>query len=276
MTGTSASKPPRPPSNDIISKDGSAVEVAAESFLDEATVHLQEIVGNVHDLLNDDNRESIGRILAAGATMAEDGTELVKDLKVRSRQIGQLATKADNLITGLTLAQADLTDKAGAGMTELQTTLQALRQQVEQLGVASTKLATSADKAFTKADSLLTTMNKLTEESQPDLAAIRGDARSLAATFKELAANITAGKGVLGQLLVNTAMAKDVNDILIAGEQLAERVADDPSILIWGPAPDDRDMARDHREEEKLRRAFMEGFDRNPPIRFQHQRDDDQ
>lgn len=263
---------PAAPTNTSLKKDGKAEVVAAESFLDEATVHLKAIVGSVHDLLNDENRANIGRMLAAGAMMSEEGTELVKDLKVRSRQIGQLATKADTMIDGLTLAQADLTDKAGTGMTELQATLKSLREQVDKLGKASTGLAMTADKAFAKADKLLTMMNTLSEESQPDLAAIRGDARSLAAIFKDLAADIKAGKGVLGQLLVNAAMAKDVNDILIAGEQLAERIADDPSILIWGPAPEDRDMARDHREEEKLRRAFMEGFDRNPPIRFQHDR----
>ena len=80
--------------------------------------------------------------------------------------------------------------------------------------------------------------------------------------LSELVSAVRKGQGLLGQLMLNDAMAQDVNETLINANHIAERVAEQPEILIWGSSKDDTAAARQAREATKQRRAFMEGYER--------------
>lgn len=251
---------------ELLPKDGSAKVVASAGFLDEATAQVGDIVAAVHELLDEDNRASFKRLLVASADTASEAKELVRDLQVRSRQMGLLAERGSTLLAGLEITRADLAGKAGEQVAQLNRTLTALREQVTAVGQASVGLAQTAGGALKRADALMLDGDRLLEAMQPDLIGIGQQARQLAQALAAVARDLRDGRGVLGQLVVNEAMAKDLNDLLITGEQFAERVADNPQLLVWGTSGAESDLARDHRDQTKIRRAFHEGFDRNPPL----------
>ena len=82
----------------------------------------------------------------------------------------------------------------------------------------------------------------------------------------ELVDGLRAGHGVVGQLLVDNELARDVNDIAINLSVASETIADHPESLIFGT--DTRQLAalQARRERMRLRRAFSEGYYRTPPV----------
>ncbi len=82
----------------------------------------------------------------------------------------------------------------------------------------------------------------------------------------DLLAGLQAGQGVVGQLLVNQDLAKDLNDIAINLSLTAELVADRPEVLVFGNSNKNLIVLQARRERLRLRRAFQEGYYRTPPV----------
>lgn len=259
---------PAKPSGNNLPTDGSAEVVAKGSFLDSATARLERIAESIEELLGPASRDRIAKAVDGAGVLLDETTVLMRSLNQRSAELGQTTTEATALLRELRQTRSDLEPGMRATLDEAAATLAALRQQATGLGAQVEHVAGAAGGTLASADRLLRRSDELLAERQDDLSALIGELRGLAENLRGISADLHQGRGVLGRLIGDERWGKDVDAMLVTGSQLVERVADQPQMLVWGTTPKEADLARDHREREKLRRAFFEGFERNPPLKL--------
>ena len=77
---------------------------------------------------------------------------------------------------------------------------------------------------------------------------------------QRIAQLLESGEGVLGQLLTNRDLAKDLNNAAVDLSRTATFLSEHPEALVWGTEARDAAVLRERREREKQRRAFHEVY----------------
>lgn len=233
--------------------DGSAAFVADSTFLDRAMIQVQTITEGVAEVFGPAGRHDMRRMMAGGADAAEALAQLAGDLQQTRGRVDALVERLDRLVTGLDEDRSRLAESATNRIDQLGHSLQAVDQAVvaiaDQAGTAAQALGTLAQR-----------MDTVLADSAGDIQAGIAEMRGLAAHLRAVAGEVHQGRGVIGQMLVNPAMAKDLNDALITAAQLVERLAQRPEILLWGSSRAESAAAASERARRKMRRSFLEGF----------------
>jgi len=238
---------------DLLPTDGTATVLASRGFFDTATEEAMTMLASVNDILSPEVRSDVKRLLNHAANLAEKSSELVVKLNAQTQHIESSLANLEKLSISLATASERLAPR-------LETTLTKFEQVTDDV---SALVATSTG-AASKADALLTHGERLLVGSEADLRGTVADLRQTMADVAALVAMTRQGQGVIGQLLVNRDLAKDINDVAINVVQVSELVLEHPEALIFGQSKEQAQEWQERRDRLRVRRAFQEGWQRSP------------
>ncbi|MBA3710311.1 MAG: MCE family protein [Planctomycetes bacterium] len=237
--------------------NGTAAVVATPGFLDTLTIQAKGIMGALTGILTDDTRDDVKRLIRRAADLADHGAAVAKNLDENQAQLTEIFEQLRGITKDLKGVSAALSEHAGSIAAKIDTTLGAIDARVESIAA--------------RADATLGSINNLAGHADQLLADHRSDIGLMLRKFRDISvhvANITSeldlGEGVIGQLLVNRDLAKDVNGIAIDLAVAADLINDHPETLVWGTTKALRDEYRARRERMKMKRSFAEGFGKKP------------
>lgn len=252
---------------ETLAVDGTAEVTASPGFFDKASDQALKIMDSLAALLEPGTVAHAKRLVANAALLAEESAGLVKDLRA---EVGTLR-QAIGGIEGLTVDLRTTTHDLGLRVSK---SMDGLDSAVVNLDQRTGALLTRSEAAIGVAIETLGSIDVAADEAAGVLRDNRPQVRDallavadISRRGSDLIAGLQAGQGVVGQLLVNQDLAKDLNDIAINLSLTAELVADRPEVLVFGNSNANLIALQSRRERLRLRRAFQEGFYRTPPVR---------
>ncbi len=152
---------------------------------------------------------------------------------------------------------------------ELKTTTMLLNDHLEPLleraDDAITKAGTLAAAGTTTlghVDAVLTRTDQLLGDNQERLATMLSAVAGAAEKAQRIGQLLEGGDGILGQLLVNRDLTKDLHAIAVDLAAASRQVADKPSRLVFDDKDSERQAEQAKRNREKMRRSLEEGLGR--------------
>ena len=239
--------------SDLLPLDGTAEVIATSGFFDTATQEALALLANVNDLLGPESRTDAKALLRNSARLAGEGVELVKALRTQITAAEGALAHLDALGKDLVASNRALTARADAALVS-----------IDRLAQRGDVVLGTADRALVRLDDALADGNELLAATAPDLRVLASELRGVAARTGALLAGIQQGRGVVGQLLSNQDLAKDVNDLAINLSQASELIAEHPEALVFGQGAQQSMALRERRERLRMRRAFQEGYFQSP------------
>jgi hypothetical protein len=108
--------------------------------------------------------------------------------------------------------------------------------------------------------------DQLLVDHRGDLGVLIKKLRDTAMHAANITAAIDSGQGVVGQLIFNRDLARDVNNLAVDLTVAVEMLTDHPSDLVWGQSKKERVEGQQRRERLKMQRAFKEDFNVPAPV----------
>lgn len=247
---------PGPP----IPRDGSATIIVQPGPLDSIVAESAEIVSGIKDVLKPTNRGNVDTILAEGARVARAATMLMADVDRLSTRIATIAERVEALVRHVDASNSQFQEQGGQVLNQLDAGLGELRTQIDSLGGRLTTVLDQGETTLAQIEETSRAGSSLLVETRADIISLAQRLRSTAEETETVLRGLNEGRGMVGQLLVNEELARDLNDTAITARELAERLADHPEVLIWGQTEEEAAAARRRRELQRARRAFHEGF----------------
>ncbi len=239
------------PSGEYLASDGSAEVTATPGFLDEATTQAKGILKSLSGILDDQTRDDTKRLIHNAADLAEN----------LSRQNQRLTDVLENLrgvTADLKKTMASLAERSDSIAAHIDKTLGTVEERVR-------TLTDRADATMAKVADLAGHADQLLVDHREDIGLMIRKFRDISVRVADISAEIESGQGLLGQLIVNRDLAKDVNAIAVDLAVAADLVNDHPRALIFGLSDAQRDEYRARRDRLKMRRSFQEGFGTKNP-----------
>jgi phospholipid/cholesterol/gamma-HCH transport system substrate-binding protein len=248
------------PTSDFLRMDGTAVVEASRGFFDEVSTHALKIMGSVSDLLGPDTRNDMKKLVRGAADLAEHSAAIAKDLREETRRVDEFMVNLNELTVGLKESTAKLADKAEQTMRTVDQTLANLDKHAGDIAQNTSGIADSAKTTMAKVDTVLDHGDKVLTRNEQDLQALITAMREMGERSARLLADAQRGKGVLGQLLQNEDLAKDLNEISINMTLASELISEHPEALVFGTSNEQFRAQRAKKDRMRMRRAFQEGF----------------
>ncbi|TVR44160.1 MAG: MCE family protein [Planctomycetota bacterium] len=241
------------PPGPALPTDGSASVDGKPGFFDEMSVQARAVMGAVNELLDEESRGDIRRLLRASADTMEQTAELMSGLNQRQERLDGLFTQVEALLTSGERSLTQLSEEGSKTLGEINRTLSEARAGIEQLRPLLAENLGGVQ-------GLIARMEAQFNDPKQGLGAILGPASQAMTAVASIFADLADGRGVLGQLLRSSDLAQDLNAIAINLATAAETIADRPSVLVWGQGRRDTEASRERRTQIRQRRAFMEGY----------------
>jgi len=239
--------------SDLLPLDGTAEVYATSGFFDTATQEALALLANVNDLLGPESRTDAKRLLRNAADLAGEVVALTKELRTQIKASESALASLDTLGKDLVASNRALTARADAALLS-----------IDRLAQRGDAVLGTADRALGRLDTALAEGAALLSASAPDLRALVTDLRGVSARTGAILAGLHQGKGVIGQLLANQDLAKDVNDLAINLVQASELILEHPEALVFGQSSQQATALRARRERLRMRRSFQEGYFQSP------------
>lgn len=233
--------------------DGSAEVKAGSGFLDKAGKQAETILAGASDLLSSETRQDAKRLIKGAADLAEAGVRVATAVEQQSKALGETLASVKALSDELRTSSRALSEQTAAAVKRIDQTLAATETQVERLG---TRVGTTLDRVDGLADGAGKDIHRTADEVAAALQAVRG----VSERVQRIAQLLESGEGVLGQLLTNRELAKDLNNAAVDLSRTATFLAEHPESLVWGAEPGDAAAQRARRDQEKQRRAYREVY----------------
>lgn len=235
--------------DDLLPIDGTAKVIGTRGFLDTATEQGLALLGSVNDLLSADARADAKRLLRNAADLAGESAQLARQLRLEMATASKTMANLETLSRELVETNRTLSVRADRTLAA-----------IERLAARGEQVVAGAGEAVARVDDLvLASADDLRTLAQ----ALRQGAQRAAAVLDA----VQKGEGVLGQLVVNKELARDLNQLAINLAQTSELIAEHPEALVFGQSNDQAAEYRLRRERLRLRRSFQEGFYEAPPTR---------
>lgn len=242
---------PKQPSGALLPVDGTGTVVAKSGFLDQAVDKAGGILAAVDDLLDEHTRADAKRAIGGIADFAQHASSIA----------AKLDGQQDRIVT--------LIANLEAVSNELKTTTMLLNDHLEPLleraDDAITKAGTLAAAGTTTlghVDAVLTRTDQLLGDNQERLATMLSAVAGAAEKAQRIGQLLEGGDGILGQLLVNRDLTKDLHAIAVDLAAASRQVADKPSRLVFDDKDSERQAEQAKRNREKMRRSLEEGLGR--------------
>jgi phospholipid/cholesterol/gamma-HCH transport system substrate-binding protein len=245
--------------------DGSATVTASQGFFDEASSKALAIMTGVADLLDQPTRDNAKKLVAEAAKAAEGTVLTLEKIRGEAEQLHELMASMKDLSTQLQLTTHILGEKATETLAQVDKSLANIDDQSQKIVASTEPTLQAATVAFTRMDEFLGNGTALMQRNQQEFDTLISNLRRLSERGARLVSDLQEGKGVIGQLLVNPDLTKDLNDISINLAVASEQIADHPEALVFGVSNKDHIKLRERRERMRMRRSFQEGFYTTPP-----------
>ncbi|MBA2482734.1 MAG: MCE family protein [Planctomycetes bacterium] len=244
-------------SSDLLPTDGSAEVIATPGFLETLTVQAKGILGGVSGILTDDTRDDAKLLVKNAAALAGEGAKLAKGLNENQIQLNEILEQMRGISKDLKNVTGTLSEHIDSITSKIDSTLGAIDARVESIAARADHTLGSINNLAGHADQLLT-------DHRADIGLMLRKFRDISVHVANITADLDAGEGVIGQLLVNRDLAKDVNGVAIDLATAADLINDHPETLVWGTSESLRNEYRARRERLKMKRSFDEGFGKKP------------
>ena len=234
--------------------DGSGVIRVQPGFLDRAADQAVGILGAVDDLLDPKTRAETKRLVSAAADLATHAAGVAQGLAGQQDKIAAILANLEAVTGELKVTTATLNQRLDPLLAKLDATLD--------------KTGTLADQgalAIADLDGLVLTANGVLAENREKVAQLLNGVSGAAAQAQRVLAALEGGQGVLGQLLLNRDLAKDLQAVSVDLAAAATQVADKPSRLVFDDADSQRQADQAKRNREKMRRTLAEGLGQPAP-----------
>jgi phospholipid/cholesterol/gamma-HCH transport system substrate-binding protein len=239
--------------------DGTAEVQASRGFLDKASQQAENILAGVSDLLDQELRKDVKRFMRNAAEMAENGAQLTKHLDDQTSYIRKSLVSIKKLSEGVRETVQALETRVDTTLGKVDVLLGTANTQV-------TKIGDQAGAVLHNFEQVGTNANDAIVRIAPEVNATLVATRQLAERIDRIAAALENGDGIAGQLLVNKALAEDLNHTAIDLSRTAALVADHPEVLVFGMSKEESAAQQERREREKQRRAFHESYHKGIPL----------
>ncbi len=240
---------PPVPSAQTLPVDGSATVEVQPGFLDAVADRAGGILASIEDLLDAKTRADAKRLLASTADLATHASAVAARLDGEQERIARVLDNLDRS-TGALATTAEALDRR----------LDPLLVRLDETLAKTAKLADSGSVAVAHVDGLVVRADALIGDNRERVAALLGSAATAADHVRALTEALQGGSGVLGQLLVNRDLAKDLQSLSVDLAASAQVIADKPSRLVFDDADSVRQADRAKRNREKMRRTLAEGL----------------
>ena len=241
-------------------RDDSAVMVAQKSFLGRAADKLGTLVERIDSIVDQRFVDDAKGIVHNLHLMSGDGAKISAAFASKSDRLGPMLDNADAVL----IAARDTLQGLRVEFTNLRTRFDQvgkdLQPVLQEAHKALPKLAASLDNALSTTSEAIAGSQEELVKVRKELAPMLGEYRQFGAHLNAIMAELRQGRGVVGQLLMSQSLAKDMNDMVIDAKDTTSRIADDPSLLLWGSKPVETQRSRDRRQRAQLRRSFDYGF----------------
>jgi phospholipid/cholesterol/gamma-HCH transport system substrate-binding protein len=234
---------------DYIADDGTAEMVAGPGFFEETMAQAKGIMRSLSGLLDDQTRDDAKRLVKNAADLAGESAKLAKGLNDQNARLAEVVDNLRAITSDLKAAVASFAERSDSIAERIDSTLGSVQKRVE--GVAD-----SADAAIGRIDDLAGHADQILVDHRADIAVLLRKARDAMTHVASITAAIDAGQGVIGQLVFNRDLAKDVNNLAIDLSVAADQLNEHPSNLVWGPSSSERHAADARRQRLKMARAF--------------------
>lgn len=234
---------------DLLPLDGSAKVYATRGFLDTATQQGLDLLERMNDLLDPVARTDAKRLVHATADLAEESTLLMRQLREQTAGIGAMVTRLDQLAQGLDDSQRRIAPKVEATMDRLAV-----------IADRAESAIAAAEQALATVDTAAAAVGELASANGPSIADLLGELRQSAVTLNQVAMAVRDGDGLLGRLLTDRQLARDVSDAALNLAQVSDLLLTKPEVLVFGLSNEDQIRWRERRDRLRMRRTFQEGF----------------
>jgi phospholipid/cholesterol/gamma-HCH transport system substrate-binding protein len=242
---------PRKPSGGLLPTDGSGTVTAQSGFLDQAADKASGILNAVDDLLDEHTRAEAKRAITGIADLAQHAAGVAARLDGQQEHIA-------TIIANLEAVTGDLKTTTATLNRNLDPLLARADSAIAKAGT----LAESGSTTLAHVDAVLLRADKLIDANQERVATMLSAVAGAAQKAQHLAQLLEGGDGILGQLLVNRDLAKDLHAISVDLAAASQQVADKPSRLVFDDSDSARQADQAKRNREKMRRALAEGLGR--------------
>lgn len=239
---------------ELLPMDGSAKVYATRGFLDTATQQSLDLLERLNDVLDPSTRNDAKRLVHATANLAEESTLLMRHLREQTAGIGATVEKMDALATGLDATQRRLSPQIETMVAQMMR----VAVQAEEAIAATTRTLATMDRAAGSVDGVLT-------DNGPAIAALLEALGNTATALAAVANAAHEGDGLLGHLLRDRQLARDVSEAAMNMSQISDLLLTKPEVLIFGMSNEDQIKVRALRDRLRMRRTFQEGFTL-PPV----------
>jgi ABC-type transporter Mla subunit MlaD len=252
----SGARDPKAPTLPI---DGTAEVKASRGFFDKAGQQAEAILTGVSDLMSDDTRQDIKRLIRGAADLAESGKRLADNLDAQNKALGETLTSLKGLSEDLRATVTNLQKRVDGTLGKVDGLIATVDAQAKDLG-------TKASTTINRVDGFVDRATDVIEQNGPELNRTLIAARQLSERIQRIADALAAGEGVAGQLIVNRQLAQDLNNTAVDLSRTAAIVAEHPEVLVFGMSKEESAAQRARREREKQRRSFQEGYGTGIPV----------
>ena len=249
-----------PEDDKLLAKDGTAIVVAAPGFIDEVRGKGEQIINSVADLLDDDMRANVKRLVSEGADAASETKKLVATLNKSTIHVEQTLNNLDKASASIQKHAEEVGKRSQAVLDNVDGGVTDLRKQLTNISGELEGIAKRLESSLASVDGMSRTANEIMLTSKDDIITALDKISAIAGQLESVSIDLAAGKGPLGKLLKSDALSKDIDKIAIDLQSMAERISDHPEILVFGDSEEDRAKARMARKKREQRRAFNEGY----------------
>ena len=220
----------------------------------------EQIINSVADLLDDDMRANVKRLVSEGADAASETKKLVATLNKSTIHVEQTLNNLDKASASIQKHAEEVGKRSQAVLDNVDGGVTDLRKQLTNISGELEGIAKRLESSLASVDGMSRTANEIMLTSKDDIITALDKISAIAGQLESVSIDLAAGKGPLGKLLKSDALSKDIDKIAIDLQSMAERISDHPEILVFGDSEEDRAKSRMARKKREQRRAFNEGY----------------
>jgi uncharacterized phage infection (PIP) family protein YhgE len=216
-------------------------------------------------------RGDVKRMIRGAADMAENGARLSKHLDEQTLILRETLESVKSLSMDLRKTIIALEERATTSLNKVDDSFSKVDTLVATANDQLIKVSAQLQKTLESIDEVGISAQQTVTQVGPEVGQTLIAARQLAQRIERIAATLENGEGVIGQLLVNKALAEDLNHTAIDLSRTAALIAEHPEVLVFGMSSEESAAQRARRDREKQRRAFHEGYRTGIPLMVEPQ-----
>ncbi len=237
----------------LMPTDGTGAFSVQPGFFDEAATQVRHILDGVDDLLDAENRAAAKRLVANAADLAESAAAISKRVSQDQERLERIMANLDASSAALRRVSESAAERSDALLARTDRLLALMEDRVP--GTLS-----RADAVLDATAATAQQVEVLLREQSTAIAATLRSLSDAAARGSRVLAALDGGEGVLGQLLTNRDLAKDLHTVAVDVGAVAEQLADKPSRLVFDDDDSTRAADKLKRDRAKMRRTLDEGL----------------